>query len=77
MSFETGSSISLNAPLVARSSSSLEDDEVASTASGQSSVDLGPLQQPQSRQSSVDDSERLSMLASAVSWIKEELVSQR
>lgn len=77
MSFEAGSSNSLNAPVgPARSFSSLEDEEVASTASGQSSVDLnGLLQQQQSNQSSLDDSERLSMLSSAVSWIKEELVN--
>lgn len=41
-----------------------QDDE--STTSGHSSVDL---------QHPMDDSERITMLASAVSWIKEELVS--
>ncbi|XP_019853404.1 PREDICTED: uncharacterized protein LOC109582847 [Amphimedon queenslandica] len=79
MSFEAGSSSSLNVPVgPARSFSSLEDEEVASTASGQSSVDLnGLLHQQQSNQSSLDDSERLSMLSSAVSWIKEELAAMR
>ena len=43
----------------------LSQDDENSTTSGLSSVDLP----------SVDDGERLTMLASAVKWIKEELVS--
>jgi hypothetical protein len=59
MSFELGSTTSL-------SQRDLSQEDGVSTNSGQSSVDLhGP----------VDDSERLALLASAVSWIKEELVS--
>lgn len=42
-----------------------QEDELSSTTSGQSSVDLHP----------PDDSERLAMLTAAVSWIKGELVS--
>lgn len=44
----------------------LSQDDENSTTSGLSSVDLP---------STVDDGERLTMLASAVKWIKEELVS--
>ena len=61
MSLESGSTSSLNYHR------DLSQDDGTSTTSGHSSVDL---------QQSLDDSERLTMLASAVTWIKQELVSK-